>query len=1093
MWGNKGHGLAGIDRFTMKIKKESGLLQALPDPMAEAVFILDSEGRFMEYLPSLCEEFLLNNPDLPGRKISEFLPGHFRSEFMAAIEGMRQKRKPLNLGFSVKGKSTLHYEVRLFPLNDAKIIADIRNITDKVRTERDLIKERGLLRDYLESAGSLFIVLKPDYRIAMVNRKASEVLGYPVKSLLDQNWLPFISGEKEQKRLRILFDQTFRAKRVFSESFESPVTTKSGETRLIRWQNALLKDPGGNPTGLICSGVDISGQRAAEKQLLRSEARNRAILEAIPDVILLHDPGGRILEVKESPGSPAFFQEAQIKGKYVTEAFPGGQGEEMLSKIQESCESGQAKALEINLDTEKGLMAFEIRYVCMEDGQVLAVVRNITRARATQHVLNLRNRALEAAGNGIIIADALHPDYPIIYSNEAFTRITQYTEEQALGRNCRFLQGPGTEPAKVKKIREALQKGTPCRVVLKNYRRDGSMFWNELAITPIRDEAGELTHFIGVQNDITQRVMEGQRKDHTRRILEAITHDKPIEETAGMVASYLKTCFPNTGVQIALYRSPEGVLETLAENGLPPTLARNLRKVDLQQDAGCPCILAVKTKKPAFLEDLETNEATDRFLKTLRETAILSCWSFPILSSSETVLGICTFYAGTKDRPEKAQQNVIHDATQLTGLAIERHLTRIHLEASNLKLEKYAKDLEKDVAKRTWEVESTLQKLMESNRSLQQQIRTTQDAESRAKANQELFGAIARNFPKGVIMVFDIEGRYVHLEGEEVERAGLKDWAFLGEPIDKTPSLSDRERRDLEEKVRQTLKGQHRSFEIQIRGNAYVVNSMPLYVGETPKWALLVLTNVTEQKKSEEDLLRALRIEQELNDLKSRFISMASHEFRTPLSAIHSSAILIGKQNGPGMEERRVRYLRQIQNNVRNLVVILDDFLSLSKLEEGNIEAQPEPFDALGLIRSVLEELESNLKVGQHFTESFEISRLPVNQDPKLLRQILVNLVSNAIKYAPENSNILIEIETDGATFTIAIEDKGMGIPEEEQDQLFNRFFRARNATNIPGTGLGLHLVKLYTELMGGKITFESRLDQGSTFTIHLPVNFNQN
>ncbi len=266
---------------------------------------------------------------------------------------------------------------------------------------------------------------------------------------------------------------------------------------------------------------------------------------------------------------------------------------------------------------------------------------------------------------------------------------------------------------------------------------------------------------------------------------------------------------------------------------------------------------------------------------------------------------------------------------------------------------------------------------------------------------------------------------------------------------------------------------------------------MPLYVGESPGWALLVLINVTEQKKSEEDLLRALRIEQELNDLKSRFISMASHEFRTPLSAIHSSAILIGKQNTPGLEDKRLRYLRQIKNNVRNLVVILDDFLSLSKLEEGNIEARPDTFDALDLIRSVLEELESNLKVGQHFQETFEMSSLKVYQDPKLLRQILVNLLSNAIKYAPEKTGISIAIEKDATAFSISITDKGMGIPEEEHEQLFNRFFRARNAINIPGTGLGLHLVKLYTELMGGTITFKSTLEKGSTFKLKLPVAFN--
>ncbi len=209
------------------------------------------------------------------------------------------------------------------------------------------------------------------------------------------------------------------------------------------------------------------------------------------------------------------------------------------------------------------------------------------------------------------------------------------------------------------------------------------------------------------------------------------------------------------------------------------------------------------------------------------------------------------------------------------------------------------------------------------------------------------------------------------------------------------------------------------------------------------------------------------------------------------LSAIHSSAILIGKQNEPGKEEKRLRYLKQIKNNVRNLVVILDDFLSLSKLEEGKIRCHPDSFDVLDLIRSVLEELESNLKVGQHFEEDFEAPSLKVNLDPKLMRQILVNLLSNAIKYSPEHSAVSIRIATEGDFLQIAIQDEGIGIPEAEQPRLFNRFFRAKNAVNIPGTGLGLHIVRHYVELMGGTISFESEVNRGSTFLIRLPKTLN--
>jgi signal transduction histidine kinase len=340
-------------------------------------------------------------------------------------------------------------------------------------------------------------------------------------------------------------------------------------------------------------------------------------------------------------------------------------------------------------------------------------------------------------------------------------------------------------------------------------------------------------------------------------------------------------------------------------------------------------------------------------------------------------------------------------------------------------------------------------------------------------------------------MVFDRKHRFVHLEGEELDRMGLGGWDFAGQLITNTPGFSEVQREDIQNKIGKTLEGQHLSFDIPLGKNTYSVNSTPLHITRGTGWALLVFSNVTEQKKAEEDLLRALRIEQELNDLKSRFISMASHEFRTPLSAIHSSAILIGKQNEPGKEDKRLRYLKQIKNNVRNLVVILDDFLSLSKLEEGKIACQPTVFDIMDLIRSVLEELESNLKVGQHFSEDFETTSLKVRLDPKLVRHILVNLLSNAIKYSPEKTGIYIHIRKKEAWLEIAILDEGMGVPEDEQGQLFNRFFRAKNAENIPGTGLGLHIVRHYTELMGGTISFESEVGKGSTFLLTLPVELN--
>lgn len=253
---------------------------------------------------------------------------------------------------------------------------------------------------------------------------------------------------------------------------------------------------------------------------------------------------------------------------------------------------------------------------------------------------------------------------------------------------------------------------------------------------------------------------------------------------------------------------------------------------------------------------------------------------------------------------------------------------------------------------------------------------------------------------------------------------------------------------------------------------------------DTVKWTLFVYNDITKQKQAEIDIRQALAKEQELNELKSRFISMASHEFRTPLSAISTSAILIGKQNMPGKEKKREKYVEQIQTNVRNLVIILNDFLSLSKLEEGKVAPKSEHFDLVDFSNLQLEEVAPTKKYGQQIKLKHTAKAIPVYLDPKLLRHIFINLLSNAIKYSEEDKEILLSLKKGKCNISIEFKDQGIGIPLEEQGNLFQRFFRAGNSTNIQGTGLGLHIVKQYTELMGGSVSFKIEVGRGTTFRV---------
>ena len=251
-----------------------------------------------------------------------------------------------------------------------------------------------------------------------------------------------------------------------------------------------------------------------------------------------------------------------------------------------------------------------------------------------------------------------------------------------------------------------------------------------------------------------------------------------------------------------------------------------------------------------------------------------------------------------------------------------------------------------------------------------------------------------------------------------------------------------------------------------------------------------LLTTNKKLEDRESELKIALDAEKELNELKSRFVSMASHEFRTPLSTIMSSASLIGKYTYTEDDERRKKHIKRIKSAVNNLTGILNDFLSLSKIEEGKLELNYEEIKVSELCNLVVDELRGLLKPGQDINQDFHPD-IVFSSDKKTIKNILFNLISNAIKYSEENSVIECSIIQDDSYTTIKIKDYGLGIPENEKKYMFERFFRASNVENIQGTGLGLNIVRRYVELLNGQIAFESTQGIGTTFTVRLP-NINQ-
>ncbi len=242
-----------------------------------------------------------------------------------------------------------------------------------------------------------------------------------------------------------------------------------------------------------------------------------------------------------------------------------------------------------------------------------------------------------------------------------------------------------------------------------------------------------------------------------------------------------------------------------------------------------------------------------------------------------------------------------------------------------------------------------------------------------------------------------------------------------------------------------------------------------------------------ELEQSREQLKASLVHERELNEMKSRFVAMASHEFRTPLTTILSSLTLAMKYGSTGEPDKQQKHVLRIQHSVTHLTDLLDDILSISKLEEGKLPIQYEQFDLAGLTSEVLQEMQSIAAPGQSLQYEHN-GATTVVLDKKAVRHILMNLVSNAIKFSPDNTAIGVTMNCVNDMLEIRVSDKGIGISETDQKHLFERFFRGANAINIQGTGLGLNIIAKYVELMKGNISCRSKPNEGSTFVILLPL-----
>ncbi|MBL4705228.1 MAG: PAS domain S-box protein [Flavobacteriales bacterium] len=382
-----------------------------------------------------------------------------------------------------------------------------------------------------------------------------------------------------------------------------------------------------------------------------------------------------------------------------------------------------------------------------------------------------------------------------------------------------------------------------------------------------------------------------------------------------------------------------------------------------------------------------------------------------------------------------------------------------------------------DISERI-EIEEEVRRL---NAKLEQEV---EERTRELNTQNKLLLSIARNFPHGNIYVLNEEFKIVMADGTLLRSQGVKEGSLVGK--DFIELLPEGFKLNKAGDIKSVFTGGTVEHDLESNGRHYTLLAVPLIEDDHAKITsiLVVEFDVTVAKNAEKDMRIALGKEKQLNQLKTNFVTMVSHEFRTPLSTIFSSSQLIEKYVDEEGNDRRLRHTGKIQSSVSVLNNMVEDILNLSKLEEGLVMIKLENFNINVLTHQIMADLKS---IYPNIRLSVNGGDVIVNSDRKLVKHILTNLIENGCKYGIDGGKVEVVISAAPQHLKIAVIDNGIGIPDSERKNLFDRFYRASNAQNIKGTGLGLNIVLKYLDLLGGELEFDSELNQGTTFNITLP------
>jgi PAS domain S-box-containing protein len=975
------------------------------------------------------------------------------------------------------------------------LMSVIRDISERKQIEQELHISEGRYRALAETAQDVILTLDDRWNILFANPATLPVFGHAPETVVGR------TAEWLMPRATLAYTMV-RAETPDAKGLRVEVVEQRADQTSVRLEIITSQFEQDGVQLFTWFIRDITERHRIEQQLTETEALYRNIADTAAEVIVTVNAAGQIQFTNPATQRVFGYETAALIGQNLTTLLPNivqpGENDTQVLKLDAREAVGRHQdGHEIQL--EISFSEFD------RDGARLytGILHDVSERKQVEAALRLNQRALEASVAPIFIVNALQPELPLTYVNPAFERVTGYSAEEAIGRDCLFLQGEDREQPALNELREALSAGRAASVLLRNYRKDGALFYNELTVSPVLDEGGQLTHFVGFMHDVTERINADaalaqanaqQAASVARQSAVRLQLSHALSEPGDTLVQMLhRSCaaliepLDAALVRVWLLNDISDVLKLHASAGISDALDGAQQHLSLKDSA----IGQIVVTREAYL----SNEVTESPFGA--DSQVFPAFVGAPLLSSGRALGVVGVYA--KQPLEADALNTLSSVADAIAVGVERKRSeqeRMRAQQREAARNNHHTALRFEVSSALNDAEATLKQILQRcadsivehldasvvrlwlvNRegdslSLQAKAGALAGAlntQQTVEMGQNEIGAIAQN-------------RRPHLSNDVANDEGIFDraWAhgeklnsFAGYPL---LASDDRLIGVLGMFARQSLEQE------TLHALSSVATTLVLGIerkrGEDERIALL------------EREQQARRDAEDASRLKDDFLAMVSHELRAPLTAILGWAQML--RSGTLEKASAEKALLTIERNAKSQAHLVGDLLDASRLATGKLRLDKRPLELMQLIEGAIDAVRPSVEAKQlRLQIVMEPWVGPFEGDPERMKQIVWNLLSNAVKFTPPKGLIEIRLEKLEDKALLIISDTGQGIEPEFLPYVFDRFRQADSSTKRQqgGLGLGLSIVKHLVEMHGGAIyAYSGGKGQGADFMITLPL-----